>query len=187
VAHTAVGLAAVADTELDDSVAGLCVPRRRRRRLPHCVGDGGTDRGLREGDRCAGTGQHNCDVGAAGRARIPGANGSGHLACTCGGVRLGCLRRPPRARAAKRRARRDHYPRPDGLPKPGRAARGRSHGEDEGVDRLLVPPEVQRAPRRRRHELIGHSRCDEQLPTGGVLLHPRADVDWITERGEVDH
>jgi hypothetical protein len=66
-------------------------------------------------------------------------------------------------------------------------AAGDLRAEDEGIDRLVVPPQVQRAPRCFRHELVGHSRCDEQLPTGGVLLHSRRDVDRITQSSEVDH
>jgi hypothetical protein len=66
-------------------------------------------------------------------------------------------------------------------------AEGDLRAEDEGIDRLVVPPQVQRAPRCFRHELVGHSRCDEQLPTGGVLLHSRRDVDRITQSSEVDH
>lgn len=58
--------------------------------------------------------------------------------------------------------------------------------EDEGVDRLLVSPQVQSAPLSLRHPVVGHSRCDEQLPPGGVLLHTRRDVDRITEGSEVD-
>ena len=48
-----------------------------------------------------------------------------------------------------------------------------------------MPPQVQHAPRRFGHELVGDSRRDEQLPTGCVLLHPRRDVDRITKSGEV--
>jgi putative flavoprotein involved in K+ transport len=56
----------------------------------------------------------------AGRSRVCGSNGSGHLACTCGGVRFRRLRR---AASAPRRARRDHHHGPNGLPQPRRAAR----------------------------------------------------------------
>ena len=49
-----------------------------------------------------------------------------------------------------------------------------------------MPAQGQCAPRRVRHQLIGDSGCDEQLATGGVLLHPRRDVDRITEGSEVD-
>jgi hypothetical protein len=36
-------------------------------------------------------------------------------------------------------------------------------------------------------QVIGHSRCHEQLPARCVLLHPRRDVDRIAEGSEVDH
>ena len=49
-----------------------------------------------------------------------------------------------------------------------------------------APADSKFAPRRFvAIRLIGNSRCDEQLPTGGVLLHPRRDVDRITESGEI--
>ena len=35
--------------------------------------------------------------------------------------------------------------------------------------------------------LVGDPGCDEQLATGGVLLHPCGDVDRVAESGEVDH
>ena len=49
-----------------------------------------------------------------------------------------------------------------------------SRAEDERVDRLRVASEVQSTSLSRRHAVIGHSRCDEQFPAGGVLLHGRA-------------
>ena len=49
-----------------------------------------------------------------------------------------------------------------------------------------MPPQGQRAPRCLSHELIGHSRRDEQLAAGSVFLHPRRDVDRVPKSSEVD-
>jgi hypothetical protein len=59
--------------------------------------------------------------------------------------------------------------------------------DDEGIDRLLMSPQAQWAPLPLSHEVIGDSSCDEQLTPGGVLLHPRRDIDRITEGSEVNH
>ena len=47
--------------------------------------------------------------------------------------------------------------------------------------------QVQHAPRYFGHELVGHSRRDEQLAGGGVFLHPRRNVDRVSKSSEVDY
>ena len=85
------GLAASADAQLAEPVAGLSLHRQRPRRLPDAAGGRRLHRGLRKGDLGAGANPHHRHLGAQRRRRLPRAHGPRRLALPDRRHRLGCV------------------------------------------------------------------------------------------------